>query len=89
MSYSGTLFHELEPKQTEMSLEPLETYSETDRRKKIGEKIDKLFSPICDSNPFDKRETQVVQNALRDIGRLTSLRFRCLSYRNVVAVNES
>ena len=67
VSYSGTLFHELEPKQTEMSLEPLETYSETDRRKKIGEKIDKLFSPICDSNPFDKRETQVVQNALRDI----------------------
>jgi methylase of polypeptide subunit release factors len=67
VSYSGTLFHELEAKQTEMSLEPRETYSEADRRKKITEKIDKLFLPFCESNPFDKKETQIIQNALRDI----------------------
>jgi hypothetical protein len=65
--YSGTLFHELESKQTELSLEPRETYSEPDRRKKVNEKIEKLFLPTCDSNPFDKKEIPIIQNALRDI----------------------
>ncbi|TRZ66699.1 hypothetical protein D4R20_00150 [bacterium] len=67
VTYSGTLFHELEPRQTEMSLEPPEKYSESEKRKKIIEKIEKLFSPNCDTNPFDKKETVISQTALRDI----------------------
>ena len=50
-----------------MLLEPKEKYSDSQTRNKIKEKIEKLFSPNCDTNPFDKRETVIVQNALRDI----------------------
>ncbi|MFH1298114.1 MAG: TaqI-like C-terminal specificity domain-containing protein [Bacteroidota bacterium] len=67
ITYSGTLFQALEPQQTEILLEPEGKYSESQTRKKIVEKIDKLFLPGCDTNPFDKRETSIVQNALRDI----------------------
>jgi len=67
VTYSGTLFHELEARQIEMSLDPEVRYSDSQARNKIVEKIEKLFLPNCDANPFDKRETIIVQNALRDI----------------------
>ncbi|TSA25357.1 MAG: hypothetical protein D4R67_10155, partial [Bacteroidetes bacterium] len=67
ITYSGTLFQALEAQQTEILLEPEGKYSESQTRKKIVEKIEKLFLPGCDTNPFDKRETLIVQNALREI----------------------
>ncbi|MBL7137343.1 MAG: Eco57I restriction-modification methylase domain-containing protein [Bacteroidales bacterium] len=70
ITYSGTLFQALESQQTEILLEPQEKYSDAQTRKRIVEKIEKLFLPGCDTNPFDKRETLIIQNALRDIKAL-------------------
>ncbi|MBM3404452.1 MAG: hypothetical protein FJY10_06135 [Bacteroidetes bacterium] len=66
VEYGGTLFQEMEPRQTIIPLDPViadgAVKYETTRKK-----IDQLFAPDCDKNPFDKEETNQLKKVLSEI----------------------
>lgn len=67
VEYKGTLFQELEPKQTLINFDPVKKAIADQRRKRLQEHLDKFFSPECASNPFDKGDVPLVQEKLREV----------------------
>ncbi len=70
VAYRGTLFEQLEPRQTILPINVKQKIAtaETERiRKNLKDKIEKLFTPGCTENPFNKDETQQVRRALSEI----------------------
>ncbi|MBN1199797.1 MAG: Eco57I restriction-modification methylase domain-containing protein, partial [Bacteroidales bacterium] len=67
ISYAGTLFQVTEPAQQALLAEEPATWSPEENRTKLRDKLTKLFQPGCDTNPFDRKESLLIQQALRDI----------------------
>lgn len=67
VAYKDSLFAHLEPKQTIINLTGTVNHDKERKRERIKTKIEKLFAPECNDNPFDKSETQQVRNVLSEI----------------------
>jgi methylase of polypeptide subunit release factors len=67
VAYKGSLFAQLEPQQTQIRLTNTVDFDKERKRERLKIKIDKLFAPECNENPFDKIETQQVRKALSEI----------------------
>jgi methylase of polypeptide subunit release factors len=66
----GTLFEALEPRQTLLNLSASEIGAAeraAHHRTRLRERIDKLFHPDCNENPFPKDEQEQVRKALREV----------------------
>lgn len=67
-NYTGNLFAGIEPRQSKIDFRSSAAAAEEERRRKrLQEHIDKLFSPECTDNPFDKNHTPAVRQALSDV----------------------
>lgn len=67
VEYKGTLFQDIEPKQTLINFDPAKKAIADQRRKRLQEHLDKFFSPDCASNPFDKGDVPLVQQKLSEV----------------------
>ena len=67
VEYKGTLFQDMEPKQTLLNFDPAKKAIADQRRKRLQEHLDKFFSPDCASHPFDKGDVPLVQQKLSEV----------------------
>ncbi len=67
VEYKGTLFQDMEPKQTLLNFDPAKKAIADQRRKRLQEHLDKFFSPDCASHPFDKGDLPLVQQKLSEV----------------------
>ncbi|HEY6082727.1 MAG TPA: Eco57I restriction-modification methylase domain-containing protein, partial [Chitinophagaceae bacterium] len=70
VAYRGTLFEQLESRQTILPLSGRQqaALAEAERKREmVKAKIEKLFAPDCTENPFDKNETQQIRRGLREL----------------------
>lgn len=67
VEYKGTLFQDMEPKQTLLNFDPAKRAIADQRRKRLQEHLDKFFSPDCASHPFDKGDLPLVQQKLSEV----------------------
>lgn len=67
VEYKGTLFQDMEPKQTLLNFDPAKRAIADQRRKRLQEHLNKFFSPDCASHPFDKGDLPLVQQKLSEV----------------------
>lgn len=67
VEYKGTLFQDMEPKQTLLNFDPAKKAIADQRRKRLQEHLNKFFSPDCASHPFDKGDVPLVQQKLSEV----------------------
>ncbi len=67
VEYKGTLFKDMEPRQTLINFDPAKKAIADQRRKRLQEHLDKFFSPDCASHPFDKGDVPLVQQKLSEV----------------------
>ncbi|MCA6368668.1 MAG: Eco57I restriction-modification methylase domain-containing protein [Cytophagales bacterium] len=67
VEYKGTLFQDMEPRQTLINFDPAKKAIADQRRKRLQEHLDKFFSPDCASHPFDKGDVPLVQQKLSEV----------------------
>ncbi len=67
VEYKGTLFQDMEPRQTLINFDPAKKAIADQRRKRLQEHLDKFFNPDCASHPFDKGDVPLVQQKLSEV----------------------